>query len=198
MMINYIITGDKEVWYQHKIACLGHKCSCSDFFLVVDHYFSRDLEARNSEVHLLEWLLLIEFITVLSADHVCVEILLCLPCWPIEEVHCSSETAFGNCATTMFRQFQGVVKINSVHVAVLLTKIQPLLEPWVPECFSERSCLLCVPNAWMGYRECHFTEPVVDCLEWGILTRNLFRIEPSWCKSIHFIVETFLSEGTTS
>ena len=69
--------------------------------LVIDEDLLGDLIARVSQVHLMEWLGLVEPVAVLSPHHVSVQVLLCLPSGAVKEVHSSGETGCGHGASTL-------------------------------------------------------------------------------------------------
>jgi len=90
-------------------------------FVVVDQDLLRDLEASNSEVHLVEGLRLVKSIAVLSAHLVSMQVLLGSPGCAIEEVHGSVEPTCSDCSLTLERWLHRGIKVDAIHVGNLLS-----------------------------------------------------------------------------
>lgn len=146
-------------------------------FFVVNENLLWYLIACLSKVNLVEWLRRIELVAVLSANHVCVQVLLSLPCRSVEEIHGCCETTCSYMTLALGRQFKRVVKVHVVHVWDLLAKVGSWLESWVGEGLSGCGGWSSVPQTRMGHWESPFTIAIVDGLQSGICFGDLLCVE---------------------
>jgi len=122
---------------------------------------------------LVEGLRLVESIAVLRAHHVRVQVFLCAPGRPVEEVHRRSETASGHRAQALHRDLHRVVVVYLVHVGDLLAQVVSLLESRVREGFACSGGHLGVPDARVALRDRALAVLVLDRMHRRVRLRNL-------------------------
>lgn len=167
--------------YNIEISVSPQLCACSSYrsqldgglewlLTVIDKSLLGDLEARNPQVTLVEGLRLVVPVAILRAHLIRVQVLLSLPCGPIEEVHGRVEPTGGDCGLACLRRLHRVVMVEATLVSDLLAEVVAGLEPRVRERLSCRRGHLCVVHA----RVCHWQR----CLTVTIVDRVHRRVSP--------------------
>lgn len=146
-------------------------------FTIVDEGLLGDLEARNSQMTLVEGLRLVEAVAVLCSHLIRMQVILSLPCCAIEEVHGGVEATCGDCGLAGLRRLHGVVVVEAALVGDLLAEVVAGLEPRIREGFSRRRGRQGVVHARVRRGECRLTVTIVDRVHRRISLRDAGRIE---------------------
>lgn len=144
---------------------------------VIDKDLLGDLEARNSQVTLLEGLRLVVPVSILSAHLIRVQVLLSLPCGPIKEVHGCIETTCSDCGLACLRGLHRVVMVEATLVSDILEEVVAGLEPGVRERLSCRRGHFCVMHARVCHWQCRLTITIVDRVHRRVSPWDAFSVE---------------------